>query len=204
MSDSTRTFVAIALPDRLGRRLARCQERLAPLAPAFRWPSSASFHATLAFLGNVSNNDLSRVCEGVAESARGFGPIELELRGLGAFPSPERPRVIWAGLAEVDAAPGRGRLIDLQKAVVRAVTRAGYRPDEEHGFHPHVTVGRIKNRRARPADLTAIFEQQQPSIAGTFTVTEVVTYSSTPGPSGPNYTVLARAPLEAEIAEPPP
>jgi 2'-5' RNA ligase len=201
MSDYTRTFVAIAIPEPLGRKLAACQTQLAPLAPGFRWTSTQPFHATLAFLGDVSNSDLSLVCDSIAASVGGFRPIELALEGLGAFPSSGRPRVIWAGLTTTTAAAGR--LDELQKAVIKAVARAGYRPDDDHRFHPHITLGRIKGGRARPSDLTAVLERHKHLIAGTFTATEVVTFSSTPGPAGPIYTALGRAPLKCEKQEPP-
>jgi 2'-5' RNA ligase len=199
MPESTRTFVAIAVPERLGRKLTDCQGMLAPGMPGCRWTSSLPFHATLVFLGDVRDSDLSRVCESVAASACGFEPIELALDGLGTFPSPERPRVIWAGLNDRTA----GRLVDLQRAVVTAVRRAGYRPDDAERFHPHVTLGRIKPGRARPTDVTALLERHKRSISGSFTVTEVLTLSSSPGPAGPTYATLGRAPMKSEKVEPP-
>jgi 2'-5' RNA ligase len=201
MPDCTRTFVAIAIPERLGRTLTACQQRLAPDAPSFRWPSTAPFHATLAFLGDVKNSDLGRLCDSVAAGVGGVEPIEVALQGLGAFPTPQRPRVIWAGLTA--ALPALNRLAELQKSVVKAVTHIGYRPVDEERFHPHVTLGRIKSRGARTADLTAVLERHSASLNGTFTVAEVLTFSSTLGPAGPSYAVLGRAPLKCEKAQPP-
>jgi RNA 2',3'-cyclic 3'-phosphodiesterase len=204
MSDCTRTFVAISLPDRLDRKLSDCQAMLAPGSPGFRWASGRPFHATLAFLGDVNNRDLSRVCESIQASVADFKPIELALDGLGAFPNPKRPRVIWAGLTTPAPAPATSRLIELHRAVVQAVTRAGYRPDDDDKeFHPHVTLGRLKTARGRPTDLTSLLERHNTDIAGTFTATEVLTLASTLGPAGPSYTTLARAALKCENGAPP-
>ena len=52
---------------------------------------------TLAFLGDVAELDLNRVCQAVAAAAAPFPRFDLRLEGVGAFPEPARPRVIWAG-----------------------------------------------------------------------------------------------------------
>jgi 2'-5' RNA ligase len=200
MPDSIRTFVAIAIPEPLDRTLAACQTKLAPEAPGFRWTVTQPLHATLAFLGDVKNNDLTLVCDSIAAAVGGFEPIKLALEGLGAFPSAVRPRVIWAGLTTTSSAASP--LVELQKAVIKAVAHSGYRPDDEHRFHPHVTLGRTRGGRTRPADLTALLERHKRLITGTFIATEVVTYSSTPGSAGPVYTALARARLKCEKEEP--
>ena len=99
MPKTTRTFVAIAIPTPQGEKLTRLQQQLAPEIPAARWSASPPFHLTLAFLGDVPDIDLNAVCHAVAEPAGPFLPFDLRLEGVGAFPSPARPRVIWAGLA---------------------------------------------------------------------------------------------------------
>ncbi len=147
MRETTRTFVAIPIPDPLGRQLARWQAALAPDVPGCRWVESAGqpFHITLAFLGDVPSRDLNELCLAVAAAVEPSGRFELTVEGLGAFPGPARPRVVWAGITAVDPEP----LLTLREAVVRAATESGYRPDDPR-FHPHVTLGRIKFDRTPP------------------------------------------------------
>jgi 2'-5' RNA ligase len=196
MPQTTRTFVAIAIPDSLGPKLARLQIELAPLIPGCRWTATQPFHATLAFLGDVKDRDLNDVCRAVeagAAGGTGSGPLEpfdLELQGLGAFPSPAKARVVWAGLTATSVKP----LLDLQQSVVHALTRAGHRPDDER-FHPHVTLGRMKRDRSRGVDLTDVIERFRGWAGGSFTVTEITTFASTLGPLGPAYAPLGRARL---------
>jgi RNA 2',3'-cyclic 3'-phosphodiesterase len=194
MPQTTRTFVAIALPEPLGQKLARLQTELAPLIPGCRWTASQPFHATLAFLGNVRDRDLNEVCQAVeagviarAESGA-VEALEVRLQGLGAFPTPARARVIWAGMTARDLEP----LLDLQQSVVRALSRAGYRPDDQR-FHPHVTLGRIKSNRAGGPDVTEVVERFRGWAGGSFTITEITTFGSTLGPQGPVYEPLSRA-----------
>ena len=88
MSEITRTFFAIEIPEPLGRPLSRLQATLAPELPGCRWASEDTpFHMTLAFLGDVRNRDLNHLQELVASSVGQFEPCDLHFEGVGAFPS---------------------------------------------------------------------------------------------------------------------
>ncbi len=186
------------LPDAIGQELAGWQRALAPEVPGCRWVETQPLHITLAFLGDVPNRDLNELCLAVAAAAEPFGRFELKVQGLGAFPSPARPRVVWAGIT-ADRPRTTGVLRD---AVVRAATQAGYRPDDPR-FHPHVTLGRISSDRGRPCDLTEIVRREQGRSAGSFPVVEVVTYASTLGPRGAAYAPLNHARLKGKKTEAP-
>ncbi len=195
MAQTTRTFIAIPLPDAISDRLTRFQGRLAPQAPLVRWNSTPPFHITLSFLGDVPYVDLNAVCGAAAEAARTVRRFELTVSGLGAFPNLTRPRVLWAGLE----GPGLEPLADLHRAVAAALDKVGCVPDDDR-FSPHVTLGRIKPARGatHPDNLAAIVARHQTWTAGAFTVAEVVAFSSTftpESPDGPAYAPLARAPL---------
>src|SRR5271157_6631536 len=195
MAKTTRTFIALPVPSALGEQLTRLQSVLAPKVPAARWSSSPPFHMTLAFLGDVPDNDLNTVCKAVSEASLPFSPFELRLESVGAFPNPARSRVLWAGLTAADLSP----LFELHKAILNGVTDAGYRPDDQR-FTPHVTLGRIRSdRRGQdPLDLTTILQPYLTSYAETFRVGEVITFASTLTPEGPAYAQLARAPLSGK------
>jgi RNA 2',3'-cyclic 3'-phosphodiesterase len=199
MPDTTRTFVALPIPPDRAAKLGRLQAQVAPDLPGARWVDPAHFHVTLAFLGDVANPDLDRVCRAVAEAAAGFAPLALRLDGLGAFPDPTRPRTVWAGVAGDDAEA----LSRLQKAIAASLRRAGYRPEDDR-FHPHVTLGRLKSGRDRPPDATPLVARHRGWSAGAFAAGEVVTFASTLTPDGPEYTPLARAPLAGGKAGTPP
>jgi 2'-5' RNA ligase len=194
MPSTTRTFIALPVPSAQDANLTRLQELLSPQVPGVRWASTFPFHATLAFLGDVHDTDLNAVCKAVEEAARPFPPLELRLEAVGAFPSPARPRVIWAGLKA-----GQPEVLEaLHKTVFQAATVAGYRPDDR--FTPHVTLGRLKyDRRDRKAPgLTGVLESFKSWSGGAFTAREVVTFSSSLTPDGPIYFPLARAPLSGK------
>jgi RNA 2',3'-cyclic 3'-phosphodiesterase len=192
MSETTRTFIAIAIPETLGRELARMQALLTPEIPGCRWPENLPFHLTLAFLGEIRDTDLDRLGESIKPKVALFEPFEVCLQGLGAFPNVARPRVIWAGVG----APNVERLMDLQQSVVATISKDGFPPDDLR-FHPHITLGRMKPGRHPRCDFARWVDRFRGWSAGSFTVTEVVTFASTLGPNGAIYTPIGHAGLKS-------
>jgi 2'-5' RNA ligase len=193
MAGKTRTFVAIALPERLGEKLTRLQSLLAPELDEVRWAVTLPFHATLAFLGDVEDADLNKVCRAAGEAAAAVGPFELRVEGVGCFPNPKKARVVWAGLT----GPGLEPLGMLQKGVVAALRRVRCPPEDDR-FHPHVTLGRLKHGRAPARDITPCLRQYEKWSAGSFDVAEAVVFASVLSPQGPTYTPLSTARLDGQ------
>ena len=196
MSDTTRTFVALAVPDPLTLRISRLQEQLAGAVEGVRWEVASPFHITLAFLGDVAHSDLVTVCRTVQDEARNFTPLTLQLEGLGAFPDVTRARVVWSAIS----GPDLSTLLELQAAIARDVALVHY-PTDQKPFHPHVTLGRAahghrRGRNSSPApDISRLVNHYKTWRAGPFTVNEVITFSSTLTRDGPVYAPLGRAPF---------
>ena len=190
MASTTRTFIAVAVPEALGQKLTRLQTLLAPDLADVRWSTTLPFHLTLAFLGDVAHTDLNDLCRATAAAVLASKPFELRLEALGVFPNATRPRVIWVGAS----GPGLEPLEALQKDVVRAVRAIGVPPADDR-FHAHVTLGRLKPGRGPSPDMTPLLKHYRTWSAGTFPIAEVVVYASTQTPDGPHYAPLGRAPL---------
>jgi RNA 2',3'-cyclic 3'-phosphodiesterase len=190
MPERTRTFIAIAVPEPVEQKLTMLQAELAPEIAGCRWNSTRPFHITLAFLGDVPDGDLNKICQAVAASTVSLDRFEVELRGLGAFPNAIRPRVVWAGATATNI----NALNELQQSVILSLERIGHGPDDER-FHPHVTIGRIKHDRRGGRGLHALIEARAGWSAGEFEVAEVLVMASTLGRAGPVYEVLGRGGL---------
>ncbi len=176
-----RTFVA-AWPDEATRR------RLAALELGheknLRLVGPARWHVTLRFLGDVLEDQLAPLGDGlVARAAALAGPVECRLG----------PTTAWFIGVRVLQLPAHG-LDGLAEAVRDATTpvvaeRAGGEPP----FNGHLTLARVKGHlgpRAQ-AELDAIpFEAD-------FAVAHVDLVSSKPSPHGHVYTTLRRATLGA-------
>jgi 2'-5' RNA ligase len=187
-----RCFVAIDLSDDVRVALDAAQGRLRAAAPRadVRWVATAGLHLTLRFLGEVAEERLAGVrqaLEGVTAAVR---PFDIRCAGLGVFPGPARPRVVWAGVTD-----GLRELGLLAAGVERALEPLGFAP-ERRPFRGHVTLGRVRSPRG-VARLTRALDQ---TPFGAWTVTEVVFYRSHLSPKGSRYEALARLPLAGPVA----
>jgi 2'-5' RNA ligase len=140
---------------------------------------------TLKFLGDVDEHDLPRVVSAVAEASAGLPPFHFETTRLGAFPSPRNPRVLWVGVTPVD------ELFDLQQALESGLAEIGF-PRERRGFHPHITVGRVRGRAPDTTGetLSGLLLPQE-----SVDVTEVRVMRSTLDPRGAIHEVIESVPL---------
>ncbi len=190
MSDKIRIFVAILLSDEVRRALAQEVNRLRSVAPAVGWIQPENLHLTLKFLGHIPPETLARVEAGLAEAVADQRPLTLAFAGLGAFPSAERPRVIWAGVTN-----GAEMLVALQARVEDALARQEI-SREERPFHPHLTVARVREpRHARP--LFSALKARENAPFGDQEVSAVHLMRSDLHPQGARYTVLRTFPLVA-------
>lgn len=190
MSRPTRTFIALPVPGDRAEKLQRLQTLIAPSLPGARWVDRDKFHVTLAFLGDVPDEALNPLCLAVAEAVKPFPPLSLSIEGLGVFPDPTRPRVVWAGLRGDDLE----RVAAIQKAAAGAASGVGYPPEDDR-FSPHVTLGRLKPGREAAGDCSPLLRHYERWRGGPLAVSEVVTFASQFLADGPAYVALGRAPL---------
>jgi len=163
-------------------RLAAAVERLRPLAPGVGWVTRDNVHLTLKFLGGVESPRLAAIESALSTAATGHGAFELTVRGLGAFPTPMRPRVLWAGVAG-----GVAELTALAARIDDALHALGV-PRETRPFAAHVTLGRVREPRANPRLAEALDASE---TFGRQPVTRVSLMRSDLSPRGARYTELA-------------
>jgi 2'-5' RNA ligase len=191
MPDTTRTFLAIELPSAAKRALGQLRYRLEPDTPGARWVDLEKAHLTLAFLGDVGNSELDDLGQSAAEIATRCTALTVHLHGLGAFPNPRKPRVLWVGCAGAGLEP----LLSLRAALADAMRSIGHEPDRE--FSPHVTLARFASRRQATPDLTTLLKREQASGIEPFPVAEVVVFGSTLSNTGAQHFPRARCALGA-------
>jgi 2'-5' RNA ligase len=185
-----RTFIAVAASAEVRGAAVKLMNRLrvSPAAANVKWVAPENLHWTLQFLGDVDDRDIPEVCQAVAAAAGECTIFDIEARGAGAFPTVDRPRILWIGAGE-----GSREMTVLHAAVERRLKKRGYR-GEERRFVPHITLGRA-GRKGQPQSLASELAELADYDAGSMLVDEVTAYSSQLGPDGPTYDVLARAPL---------
>jgi 2'-5' RNA ligase len=161
---------------------------LRPLATGVSWVAPANLHLTLKFLGDVEEARMETISTALAAAAARAAAFEMVVRGLGAFPSATRPRVIWAGVAADPAS-----LPSIARAVEEMLGAAGF-PAEARPFAGHVTLGRVRVPRRDPA-LGQMLTGAEGEVFGAFRVERVSLMRSDRSPRGSRYTELAGLPL---------
>jgi len=191
--DTYRLFVAVPLPGLVVKRLGGVQQRLRGKLPerSVRWVQAEGIHLTLKFLGDTPRDKIPTIEGALKVVARNAPACQLSVGGLGCYPSPRRPRVVWVGVEEPT-----GRLKALWRAVEEAMTSIGYQP-ERHGFSPHLTLGRVR-RGASRGDLQQIGDAIAGARVEGLATVDADTFElirSVLKPSGAEYTTLASFPL---------
>ncbi len=134
-----RVFIAIYPPLEIREPLLRKARDLLP-GNEFRWVKSANVHLTLKFLGDVEEERIAGLQESLDVVCGRHERFEVVPRGIGAFPSPWKARVIWAGVDK-----GTDALLALAKDLEGSLAALGFE-SEKRGFEPHITLGRSRDR----------------------------------------------------------
>jgi RNA 2',3'-cyclic 3'-phosphodiesterase len=155
--------------------------------------AETNLHVTLKFLGQIEPARVGAIADALASVAARSPAFDLDVRGLGAFPTISHPRVVWADLTP--AAP----LAALARDVDVTLGTLGF-PRESRPFAAHVTLGRVRESRRNPALAAAL---ARPAECGRLPVTRVSLMRSELNPRGARYAeltsvVLAGAPPPVE------
>jgi RNA 2',3'-cyclic 3'-phosphodiesterase len=178
--DHARAFVAVELDAPLRKAIGDLQDGLRPRLGGIRLVRPEGIHLTLRFLGETSPTQVETLRPRLAAAADLCPPAEASVAGLGTFPERGSPRVLWLGLDVPQT------ILDLQHACERAARAAGFEK-EARPFRAHLTLGRWRERAARP--------ELPPADLGAARLDTLVLFRSDLSPGGAVYTPLARFPL---------
>ncbi len=190
-----RTFIAVDIDPAVRERAAALQEKLGRSAGGVKWVEPESMHITLLFLGEVDELDIVPICRGVIEGAKQISPFAMELKGLSAFPTPRRPKILWTGVTE-----GKESLKAVHQSLEVPLLELGCYRREERAYHPHLTLGRL-NKEDRAGEWGRIITGHADWDGGITHVNEVLVMRSEPGREGPVYSVMGRGKLKGVPAD---
>ena len=183
-----RAFIAIEIPQAVKEGMTGVWDRLKNAGVDAGWSRPEGVHLTLKFLGEVREERVPEIVQALALALAGTERFQLGVEGVGLFPNPASARVIWLGLTgDIET------LATLQAAVEQAMTGLGFKRDERP-YRPHLTLGRIKLIRKRPAWLERLAEVRNSKLPG-FEVAAVSLIESTLRPGGAVYRELGRISL---------
>nr|HID60160.1 RNA 2',3'-cyclic phosphodiesterase [Desulfobacterales bacterium] len=189
MTQEIRTFIAVELPEHVLVEIRKVQAALKRHNLNIRWVLTENIHLTLKFLGDVAQSEIGRILETIEKATDNLKRFSLYGKGIGVFPGPHRPQVIWVGVkGEIDVLEG------LQARLENGMESLGF-AREHRPFTPHLTLGRVKGRLNRALLLKAM-EELNDFQTKPFSVDSVVLFRSVLKPDGVVYTKLSEVLLE--------
>lgn len=182
-----RAFIAINLPERTKKELAKFQSQWQDL-PA-KWTKPENLHITLAFLGYLSDQEMPEICKITEKIASQNQPFSLNLTKISYGPPKQMPpRMVWIkGEASEE-------LTKLKNDLENALSDDLRYKKENRPFSPHITLGRIQKwefRRIEPEERP----QVESDISLSFDVSSIEVMESVLKRGGAEYTVLESCPL---------
>ncbi|MCR4315300.1 MAG: RNA 2',3'-cyclic phosphodiesterase [Planctomycetes bacterium] len=181
-----RLFVAVNVAENVKKAAKKVQDVIARSKGKIKLAGAETMHFTLAFLGDTSVDSIRDIKAKIENTIEGSRPFSVAIQGAGAFPSFDRPRVVWLGVED-----GSDELIELamklRKALSDYVTE-----DPEKPYKPHLTIARVNSGGF---DLGELLADQKDRDYGECFFANVILYESVLGRGGPAYTPLANFPL---------
>lgn len=193
MSNKLRLFIAVHFSrevlDGLSDLQQRLRGRLEQWAP-IKWVAPGNLHLTLQFLGDVGEGLVPKLAGSLNGGYSDLEAFQVDLAGVGAFPKPNRPKVIW-----VDVRHGADGLRALHAATLRVTESFGFE-QEKQPFKSHVTLGRIRAAQGqRPPDLSKPLAGVADLEVGKCQIDQVHLVKSILKPTGPMYSILDSFPV---------
>lgn len=180
-----RAFISVDIEDPIIlRKIMDVQERLDRTGADLKLVESSNLHFTLSFLGEIDTSQKDAICMRLQSLVA--PPIQVRLRGVGAFPGPGKPRVIWLGVES-----GAENLRKYAE-IARKITRDSGVGIEQEEFTPHLTIARVRSLFNKEKLTLELMNLSNLDIGDTLT-SRIRLKRSTLTPKGPQYEILCES-----------
>lgn len=178
-----RIFIAVNLPENIRKKLSDYTAKW-PELPC-RWTKKDNLHITLNFLGYLTDEELLEVIKIVKEVAPRHDPFFINLRSILYGPKGKPPRLIWV---EGEKSEDLGKL---QEDLGNSLEGFGVKSakEQERGYVPHITLGRLKQWEFQRIEPEARPEIQE-EIRLNFETSSIEIMESELRRGGPEYAIL--------------
>jgi 2'-5' RNA ligase len=208
-ADGLRLFVgarvSMATVGELGGTAEMLARRAQQAGLRVTWVAPATYHVTLKFIGWVRREASAAIADALARAvaAAKVAPFTFRTQRLGAFPNPDKASVVWAGIEDRS-----GGLSALAAAIDRELEAVGVAKDKR-AFHPHVTLGRLRD----PASVAQVILPYSEQVFSETSLVEVVLFESRTKSKGSEYLPVAKIGLfrpenaekrQSQVVEPSP
>lgn len=181
-----RLFIALPCPKEVKSNLKSIQREIASCGK-IKLVEKENIHVTLKFIGEVSVEKAEEITEALAKLSNQES-FTVCVKGIGVFPKPSFPRVVWAGVSK-----GSEEITRLHMLVDGLLQPLGFKPDNQ--FHPHVTIARVRHLEDREK-LAQILKKEKDTEYGTYKAASIHLMESKLTPKGPTYNILKELSLQ--------
>jgi 2'-5' RNA ligase len=179
-----RTFFAVDIEVNVRMSIRLVIDEFYKVEKNIKWAKPENIHITIYFFGEVQVTDLNELELILKNAVKGLKPFTVTIKGISAFPSLERPRVIWIGVQN----PTR-ELNAIYDGINRGLKETGLKIKRDvRGFTPHLTIGRIKGKYDKR--IINKIQDKRDMEFGTFQIKNIVLYQSILRREGPIYKSL--------------
>jgi len=185
--ERVRAFIAVDIEGVLSEKLSKLTESLKLTGADVKIVEKENFHITIRFLGNIPVDMIDVIEEVMRKAVRDVKVHKIRLKGVGAFPNPNRPRVIWVGVE------GDELLKEINRVIERELRKMGFKP-ETKPFTAHVTLARVRSGR-KMDELVKWIDEMKDIDLGELEVKSIRLKKSTLTPKGPIYETLREVKL---------
>jgi len=177
-----RVFLAAPIPPKtkelLGKQIRKIREKL----PDWKvnWEVPKNLHITLIFFGWITEKQIAQIQREIEGTVKDFPSFEVTVGNL----SFHQNHPIWFEIEK-----GNEKLNQIYQLLKKKLSTKGSTA-EKRAFHPHLTIGRVKNRGKTHKTL-------ETGKLFSWEVDKLVLYESKLSREGSTYTELALFPLKA-------
>lgn len=173
--------VSVSTASALAGAAETLQRRTATAGIDVRWVAPVNYHVTLKFLGWTRDEMVPALRDVLGQVVDGMTRFSFKTARLGAFPSLDKAAVIWAGVDPSEP------LAELARRIDAISTPLGF-VSETRTFHPHVTLGRVRQTRPVKDAVLPLAEQ----MFGESRVDSMSLFESETKPTGSVYSELVK------------
>ncbi|NMI89240.1 RNA 2',3'-cyclic phosphodiesterase [Nanohaloarchaea archaeon] len=172
-----RAFSAIDIEkEEVLNKLERAQRNL---DLGFSAVSADKMHITLEFFQDIDQKQVSKIQQALENVE--IKPFNIELKGVGAFPSEDHIRVIWADVRseKIYKLHGQSKLHNVSS-------------DNKHDFKPHVTLLRVDNiSPKKKVKLRRTLNEHKQTTFGTVKVDKIKMFESSINQESSTYSEIS-------------
>jgi len=135
-----RTFIAVNLPPELKEELGKIIGDLKKINPDYgiKWTSPENLHLTLHFFGDLNEEQIALVEEGINKITERIDTFEMKTGRFGCFPNEREPKIVFIEIIDSEA-------IRILIGELEVMLQNLNFPVDTKPWKAHLTLGRAKD-----------------------------------------------------------